>query len=185
MGIDIGNNLIAKSGANLLITAGAAMEVLAAGSVRRPNQPQFIAVGNAAGTWIVFADGTWNKVVYPTALLNIGACYNTTTQRFTAPVTGMYFFQACTYLNKINAVVSQYCHPVFYVNGFGAGGAVNTSSPNYRIRGYGIPVGTYLDSQVTEVYSLAAGDYVEHYCYVSVGFQHHTPYSRFTGFLLG
>jgi hypothetical protein len=186
MGIDIGGNAITQASSVLAINTGVSMSLLSAGSVVRPNQIQFQAYGNQVTTWVNFTQGAWNIMPFPNVVVNINSCFNTTTSRFTAPVTGMYFFQASCYILKDGASDGYYWHPVFYVNG-GASGSVNTGYPNYRIRSYGVPVASYHDSHITQVYLLNAGDYVEHICYSNGAptNRYHTPYQRFTGFLLG
>jgi hypothetical protein len=185
MGLNIGGNTITQASSVLTVSAGAAMQMRSAGAVVRPNQCQFQAIGNQAITWVDFPVSTWNKMPFVTALLNINACYSTATSRFTAPVAGMYLFQASCWILKDGANDGYYFHPIFGVNGQIAGGTA-AGQINYRIRGYGIPFASYSDSQITQVYSLAAGDFVEHYIYTSPGpSRYHAPYQRFTGFLLG
>lgn len=185
MGLDIGGNQITQNGSVLTINTGASMALLLAGAVRRPNQCQFIAHGSSTAAWVRFVVG-WNKLPCPTASVNVNACYDTANTRFVAPVAGIYFFQASVFLNKIAAIDSHYMHPLFAVNGSFGAGTVNPDYPDYRIRGYGQPTTAYLDTHVTQIYSLAAGDYVEHYCFSNVTEnQWYQPYLRFTGFLLG
>jgi hypothetical protein len=187
MGLDIGSNLITQASSVLTVDTGVPMRLLSTGPVARPNQCQFLAIGNQATTWVNFTQGTWNVMPFPTTEVNINTCFNTTTSRFTAPVTGMYFFQVCCWILKDGANDGYYWHPCFAVNGDLGGRAVNTAYPNYRIRGYGWPGATYETTGITEVYSLTVGDYVEHQVY-STGAptnRYHSPYQRFTGFLLG
>ena len=56
--------------------------------------------------------------------------------------------------------------------------AVAGSNPNYRLRGYGQNIGTYLDSDIRQIYQLAAGDYVEHYVYSTGDAQGNRYYGR-------
>jgi hypothetical protein len=187
MALDIGGNLITSNTSVLTVNTGVSMTMLTTGGVVRPKQIQFQAIGNQGTAWVNFTDATWNKLPFPTTLVNINSCFDTTNSRFTAPVTGWYFLQASAYIVKNAASDAYYFHPIFAVNG-NLNGRINTSYPNYRIRGYGIPFGCYHDTQITQVYELTAGDYVEHYTYVSAmasSGQYHSPYQRFTGFLLG
>ena len=187
MGLDIGGNLITQASSVLTINTGASMRMLSAGSVVRPSHPLFIAVGSTAAAWVNFTQGAWNVVPFGTTLVNANSCYNTTTSRFTAPVTGMYFFQVSIYMYKDGVSDGYYWHPVFAVNGSLGGRTVNTAYPDYRLRGHGIPIATYQDSHITQVYELVAGDYVEHQVY-STGTptnRYYPPYERFTGFMLG
>jgi C1q domain len=188
MGLDVGGNLITQAGSVLTVNTGVSMTMNSAGGVLRPNQIQFQAVGNPGGTWTNFTQGAWNVIPFSTVITNVNSCYNPATSRFTAPVNGEYFFQACCgHLLKDGASDSYYWHPVFAVNGALGGRAVNTAYPYYRIRGYGCPIAAYFDSHITQVYDLLAGDYVEHQVYSngSPTNRYYTPYTRFTGFLLG
>jgi len=186
MGIDIGGNTITQAASALTINTGVSMTMLSTGGVLRPKQPQFIAAGTGAWGYI---EG-WYVMPFNNVLLNVGACYDGNS-RFTAPVTGWYFFQVCTYLLKDHANDGYYFHPVFAVNGDIGGRAVNPACAQYRIRSYGENIATYTDGQITQAYALVAGDYVEHKLYSSGGWngstgnRHYGSQSRFTGFLLG
>jgi hypothetical protein len=187
MGLDIGGNQITQSSSVLTINTGASMRLLSAGGVVRPQQPQFIAYGTGDWTYLL-PNGNWNKMPFAGAQINVNACYNASLSRFTAPVAGAYFFQACCYLLKDGANNGYYFHPLFAVNNALGGGTVNPAYGNYRLRGYGQNIGTYLDSDVRQIYQLAAGDYVEHFVYSSGdanGNRYYGPQCRFTGFLLG
>jgi hypothetical protein len=184
MGLDIGGNQITQNGSVLTINTGASMALLSAGGVRRPNQPQFIANGSG-GAWVyITPDGQWNKMPFAGVSLNIGNCF--ANSRFTAPVAGRYFFQCSHYLLKDGANDGYYYHPVFAVNGDIAGRTGNTY-PKYRIGGHGMPISTYCNGDIRQVYDLVAGDYVEGYLFsTGAGGNRRFPdYSRFTGFLLG
>jgi hypothetical protein len=186
MGIDIGGNTITQASAVLTINTGASMRMLSAGGVSRPQHPQFIAIGT--GDWVyITPDGQWNKMPFGNASVNVGSCYSAALSRFTAPVTGSYFFQASAFLLKDGANPGYYWHPSFYVNGLISGGIVNTAYGNYRLRGYGQTIATYCDSDIRQIYQLAAGDYVEHWFYSTGagGNRYLGTQSRFTGFLLG
>jgi hypothetical protein len=190
MGLNVGGNLITQGivlgSAVLTINTGVTMTMLSTGGVVRPNQIQFQAKGNPSGA-VTFADGVWTKMPFPNAVTNVNSCYSAANARFTAPVGGRYFFQASSYLLKNGANNAYYWHPIFAVNGSLSGRVVNTAYPNYRLRGYGVPGASYLDSHITQLYELVAGDYVEHHVYCTgAGQSVYTPeYMRFTGFLLG
>jgi hypothetical protein len=186
MGLDIGGNIITQAGAVLTINTGKPMMLRSDGGVVRPNQIQFVAVGVTAG-WVAFVDAQWQKMAFPSALVNVNACYDTVNSRFTAPVTGMYFFQASCYCVKNSVSDGYFWHPMFAINGSLGVRTVNESYPDYRIRGHGQPIATYVDTDVREIYSLVAGDYVEHYTYCTGANNSNwiPSQSRFTGFMLG
>jgi hypothetical protein len=68
-----------------------AMTVDTAGRILTPTRPAFQARGNNE------AYVTTNPVPFPTAEVNIGSCYNTSTYKFTAPIAGVYYFYAAVY----------------------------------------------------------------------------------------
>jgi hypothetical protein len=185
MGLDIGGNTITQASSVLTINTGASMRILSAGGVSSPSQVQFQAIGT--GDWVyLLPNGQWHKMLFGDVRVNTNACY--ASSRFTAPVAGSYFFQAsCFMLKDGGASDAYYFHPVFAVNGSTAGGTANANT-NYRLRGYGQPIATYLDSDIRQIYQLAAGDYVEHWVYstgAAGGNRYYGPQSRFTGCLLG
>lgn len=62
------------------------------GHVNQPNQPNFVASLEPAGSTVVTYTGRINPVVFSTESLDIGGNYNNSTGIFTAPVAGKYFF---------------------------------------------------------------------------------------------
>lgn len=61
------------------------------GRVKYPAQVRFHARGNNN------AYVTTATVPFPSATINLGNCYNTSTYKFTAPIDGCYYFYACVY----------------------------------------------------------------------------------------
>ena len=145
------------------------------------NVPGFIAGSATDPGWIAITTGTWAKVnqYATTVVYNRGSYYNTSTTRFTAPITGPYVF-----IWSVYAYAASYHHPVFAVNGDvnarHAGGAAT-----YRIRGYGFLANYQTDSQIEEVYYLTAGDYVEVYTYAGGAANTYPYYGLFAGFFVG
>lgn len=184
MGLDIGGNTVTQASGTLTINTGVvAAMVSSAGAVRRPNTAVFSA--NGPGDWVYFATG-WNKLTLPNIIINGNGCYSSANARFTAPVDGRYAFQLALYLLKDEAPADRYVHPVFAVNGSASGRVVNTSYPNYRLRGHGWSIAAYLIGCMAENYDLLAGDYVEPYAYSSYATnRYYRGNSRFTGFLMG
>lgn len=82
------------SGASVMIFGGYSgsslqenMFIEPGGQIRKPNQPVFSATTTAN----IFTPGN-DTYVYGTQVINRGNNYNTSNGRFTAPVTGVYFF---------------------------------------------------------------------------------------------
>jgi hypothetical protein len=191
MGLDIGGNTITQASGVLTLDTGPVVNILSAGSVVKPSQPLFAASGAAA--WVYWStEAQWNKPVLNTSIwVNAGNCYSGANTRFTAPVTGTYFVQCCLYMLKDLASNAYYFHPAFAVNGSLGGRLVNTSYPNYRLRGHGQPIATYCWGHMQEVYDLLAGDYIEPLYYSTGGWngtngnRYYGANSRFSGFLMG
>ena len=84
------NNIHNKAGTQ-------AMSISSGGIVTQPVKPAFYArVGTGSASY--FTPGV---AVYPTADVNIGNCYSTSTGKFTAPVAGTYYFSS-TMLSNVN-----------------------------------------------------------------------------------
>jgi hypothetical protein len=56
-----------------------------------PARPAFHAYGTS-GSWTVFSNGSWTKLVLPAAAFNTGTHYDTTNSKFVAPIAGVYHF---------------------------------------------------------------------------------------------
>ena len=78
------------------------------GRVLAPNQPSFLATGSNS----VFNLGAAQVYPFNTTAFNVGNGFNTTTNRFTAPVAGTYMFSFSIYVNS-----SSQAWPGFYKNG--------------------------------------------------------------------
>ena len=142
--------------------------------------PGFIAGSTTDPGWVAIAANSWAKVnqYATTVVYNRGSHYNTSTTRFTAPITGPYLFVWSVY-----AYQSSYFHPQFAVNG-----DVNLRRGvcPYRIRGYAFASNYQTDGQIEEVIYLVAGDYVEVQTYAGSGGAHmYLYYGLFSGVFVG
>ncbi len=140
--------------------------------------PGFVAGSASDPGWQGFSN-VWGKVngYCTTTTYNKGNYYNTSTTRFTAPVSGPYLFVWTCYCYSSN-----YFHPQFWVNG-----GENTRRYNtpYRIRGYGFLANYQQDAQIEEVINLVAGDYVEVYHYAGGTAYYYPYYGLFGGTYVG
>jgi hypothetical protein len=101
-GIRIGNSVYDNgfiyydNGANMLFNTNGAerMRIDSAGRVTMPYQPAFYATGYTGQKTIPTSTTT---LVLGSTAFNIGGHYNTSNGRFTAPVTGIYKFDATVY----------------------------------------------------------------------------------------
>jgi len=143
-----------------------------------PNQPAFIAGSNNTTNPTNFTANTWNIIPCNVTSLNVGLCYNTSTYKFTAPVTGTYIFIGCLYIQSVDN--SYYLYPLFSVNSSSATRHPTTTA--YRVRGRDT---SYDDGQIQEVYSLVAGDFVQFLCYTINVSTYYPQYSYFAGCLIG
>jgi hypothetical protein len=149
------------------------------GYYENSNIPAFIAGHAADPGWILpSSSGQWGKInnYCTTTVYNRGSHYSTASTRFTAPITGPYWFAFTTYL-----YTNSYVHPGFTINGIQTSGY----GFQYRIRGHGMVANYAQDAQIEEVMSLTAGDYVEVYWYSSGDSYQYPYYSLFQGAFVG
>lgn len=133
------------------------------GNLKINAQPAFNARGT--GGWIYtpsFGSSGWVEIGSPmgwVATQQAAGSYgfSTSTGRYTAPVTGKYFFYASTYYNNETNSTANYIHYLFGVNGSPSWNVGNTP---YNIYGHGEKA-QYSDGiSVSAVISLSQGDYV-------------------------
>lgn len=163
---------------------GMKLQITSAGAVRKPGNPFFIA-GHTTHVWETCAGAAWYELAFNKA--DIGtAWYNTSTSRFTAPVTGVYLFTASLYSYSSGGSAG-YQHFDLAVNGNAVTAGGRTAGGSYQILGFGAGEGTYNASHwVTRIFYLNAGDYVSVYNYCSGSGQilRYGAYSYFAGILL-
>ena len=129
------------------------------GNVISPNTPWFIAKDSR--TWVSGSSG-WNTVVYDgVSAGNSGGWYNTGNGRFTAPVTGLYWFHSQHFIYSGQSGVT-YLHHVLGVNGSQNSGGGQPPSGVYTIFDLSQDADAFYDSstEVTRLLCLNAGDYV-------------------------
>ena len=118
------------------------------GRVTIPNQPNFLARPNGNDT-IAYGG---SKIAHDEAIHNIGNHYNTSNQRFTAPVAGIYYFEHIIVMTGGNTGTLE---AKIYVNGA------------ERSRSYHRYDGNQDSDRTSRTIELAAADYVEPYCHWS------------------
>jgi hypothetical protein len=142
------------------------MRIDSAGRVTMPYQPAFSAYDGAANN-----SSSIYTVQFTTTTVNVGGSYNTSTYRFTAPVSGNYSFSYGWMGNVDEAQRS-----AFYINGVQKAGQIYSDNTTYdRINGAGI-------------FYLALGDYIEVKNNVQSANHEgniHVNYRYFTGHLIG
>jgi hypothetical protein len=186
MGFDVNGALIETSNTALKITASGVigLDTNATGFVTLTNRPTFVAYQNTG--WTTFTGNSWNTLTFNTAYRNIGSYYNTSTNRFTAPVTGAYYFEHCSYGYKNpSSNADSYTHPTFWVNGSSTA-RMASESTSYRLRSRTYYSSTYSwDTQINDILYLTAGDYVQVVTYCNGTQQWYGFYTHFTGFYIG
>ena len=122
-----------------------AMTIDSSGHVLTSVRPAFVAYPTNSGN----TQSATSVLPYSIALLNVGNCYNTSTYKFTAPVTGLYFVAFSVWTGS-----STVTRCAFYVNNAKHGDSV-----------YGIGTRTDANSNQNDsaqtVMSLTASDVVD------------------------
>lgn len=144
------------------------LKVDSSGRVTMSNQPAFTAY-NAAANGI----GTTTVIVWTNTELNRGGHYNTATGRFTAPVSGVYFFSY-----RVLTAAGITTQPRLAKNGGWIDGATTYSNP---------AAGIYAAMSIDVAIQCNAGDYITCGILNAAGEVHTGPNynSGFSGFLIG
>ena len=137
-----GKTISLKPGGNYALTADNS------GRVTKPNQPCFMAVPSSS---YGISGNTAAKINFNSTMFNNGGYYNTTNQRFTAPVSGYYLtiVHAYIYGGSYDANVYVYKNGASYVRGQSYNGSTTLYGSN--------PGGATLST----IMYLNATDYVE------------------------
>ncbi len=142
---------------------GTRMTIDSSGRVTTPYQPMFSAYLGTNMTGI----SAQNLILLNTTEFNVGSCFNTSTYRFTAPVAGYYLFTGVVQAAAVNQT-----HVNFFKNG------------SDYLDGW-IDFGNTTGATQSRILSLAAGDYVQLYTYLTVSTTVYNGRTRMTGTLLG
>jgi len=137
-------------------------------------QPSFFAF-RQSGNYNAASSG-WEKAVLDGTRWNTGNFYNTTTQRFTAPKTGVYQFNLN--INRYNVNDDLILAVALYVNG-----SAYVYGNRFHSRGP-----TDLVASMSSTIKLSANDHVEPWSYsndASTGFSSGNTWNTFSGFLVG
>ena len=144
------------------------------GIVLTPARPAFRAYRNAT-SWNDITHNTWTKVALNATDFNIGSHYNTSTYRFTAPVSGVYVFDYQLYTHSSSGGSKNLA---VYINGSEKMRAYYSNEAESSIKIHG-PL--YLN----------ATDYAEPYLHINSSasndyyFNSSSVYAWFAGYLLG
>ena len=138
------------TGALALPTGGLAvgvdqLVVDASGRVTMPYQPHFVVKANYGSHTVLNAASPDWSVVYR----NNGGHFNTSTDTFTVPVTGLYFFRTHSLIEKSANSGNNYGYAQFYFNGSSYNDVGHTPSNGTT---------SYFDVTLTVVVYLQAGD---------------------------
>ena len=186
MGFDVNGALIETSNTALKITASSVigLDTNASGFPTLTNRPTFVASSTTG--WNTFTADSWNTIAFNSAPRNIGSCFNTSNSRFTAPVTGAYYFEHSSYGYKNpSSNADSYTHPTFWVNDSSTLRQASQTTA-YRLRSRTYSSGTYAwDTQINDILYLTAGDYVTVSTYCNGTQQWYGTYTHFTGFYIG
>ena len=143
------------------------------GRVTMPYQPHFVVKANYGSHTVLNSVSPDWSVVYR----NNGGHFNTSTNTFTVPVTGLYFFRTHALIDKSANSGYNYAYAQFYFNGTLYTDIAHTPSNGTT---------SYIDIALTAVVYLQAGDTVQaRYTTVNgAAFYAGSTYNAFSGYLV-
>jgi hypothetical protein len=167
---------------NGYVTGVARMKIDSEGRVTKPNQPAFMAT-KSNGSQIV-SGATATKLAFNNTIYDINGDFDTTNNRFYAPVDGRYLMILHVELNS-NSVINS--STWFYPGNFYVNGSQKTGNDDWGFSG------KYHSHENVIVLDLNTNDYVEVFAYAnnnSLEFASHSDAisytnTRWVGYLLG
>ena len=165
-----------------------AISVDTAGRVTTPAKPTFLARKTSSDQQLFTSGGTNTKITFSQVDVNNGSHYDSTNSRFTAPVSGLYYFHVNLRLGTVGSTRVFTCGPrkngsdIGYTRVFGVGGSLDFDSG----AGSDHP---YVSGSI--ILDLVANDYIEIFTGDEITFntslqiQSGIGSSHFIGYLLG
>jgi len=132
-----------------------AMKIDSSGTVTIPNQPTFQA--NNSGSQSISQDA---KISFTSTAFDVGNNFSTTNDRFTAPVSGKYFFSFTASISNMSST-GAYLAVYFRKNGGGTGHRFRTRAEDVG--------GEWTGIMGTAIMNLSSGDYIEVNAYNHTG----------------
>ena len=186
MGLDINGALINSSNNAISITTNSNVGLdFSSGDIPIfAYRPAFMV--ERTDNQVLLTGGAYNKISFTNAVYDDGSNFNTSTARFTAPVTGTYILEFHIYGDKANSTANTaYTHPLFYVNGSQISRQASNNVPLRLRTRTSLNAGYAYDTQINDVFYLTAGDYVEPYVYASSALRYFGYHSSFSGAFVG
>jgi len=118
----------------------------AGGVVAMPTKPSFFAANNA-NAWQSFGNTNWNTFPFNATRVNVGNHYDTSNYRFTAPITGPYYF----YMQYLHDGTSTTSYGEARFQKTTSGGAVtHPAFAHNSVQGDTVILATIVDLQVND-----------------------------------
>lgn len=145
------------------------------GYVLKPNNPSFKVY--TGGDQSLPTNATHTTLDFDNVAFDTESGFNTSTNRYTIPVTGYWYLEAHTHFTS-NLTGYSYCFIDFKINGSASGGEEMMPRPGG---------GTFTGVSKSDIYSLDVNDYVEVYVVQSGGSSMtcRGGFRRFRGYLIG